>query len=194
MKIGIDIDDTITNTYEVLFNYAQKYTTEELNKTGKIRNVDCLTHGYTEKSHDWTKEEANVFWSKYYHPMIKNVRPKIFAIEYIKELAKGNEIYLITARYDDETRTAEKLTIEWLEKYDVPYKELFVQAEDKLAVAKKVGIDVFIDDSFANCKQVSEGGIKSYMIESMINKNLDISNEKFERVYSWPHLYQEIKK
>ena len=31
MKIGIDIDDTIANTHDILFSYAQKYTAEDLN-------------------------------------------------------------------------------------------------------------------------------------------------------------------
>ena len=32
MKIGIDIDDTIANTHDILFSYAQKYTAEDLKK------------------------------------------------------------------------------------------------------------------------------------------------------------------
>ena len=32
MRIGIDIDDTISNTYDILFNYAQKYTIEDIKK------------------------------------------------------------------------------------------------------------------------------------------------------------------
>ena len=47
MNIGIDIDDTIANTYEVLFNYAQKYTIEDLKRSGKInRNGKLYTHMY----------------------------------------------------------------------------------------------------------------------------------------------------
>ena len=30
MNIGIDIDDTISDTYATLFPYAQKYTVEDL--------------------------------------------------------------------------------------------------------------------------------------------------------------------
>lgn len=193
MKIGIDIDDTITDTYDVMFNYAQRYTINELKKDATPAKVDCLNHYYVENLHKWDKEESDVFWNKYYLEMIEKVKPKTFSVEYIKELSKNNEIYLITARYDDETKIAERITKKWLEKYDVPYKELVFYAVDKLKAAKENEIDIFIDDGFSNCKNLAEGGIKTFMMESAVNKNLDLTNEKFERVYSWPHLYQKIK-
>lgn len=38
MNIGIDIDDTIANTYDVLFNYAQNYTI--VNKDFENENIE----------------------------------------------------------------------------------------------------------------------------------------------------------
>ena len=36
MNIGIDIDDTISETFETLLPYAQKYTIEDLKRESKI--------------------------------------------------------------------------------------------------------------------------------------------------------------
>ena len=57
MNIGIDIDDTIADTYEVMFAYAQKYTVEDLKKSAKIKELEDLTnHFYTRAMHSWTQE------------------------------------------------------------------------------------------------------------------------------------------
>ena len=48
MIIGIDIDDTIADTYEVMFNYAQEYTANVLGREPAIKELNsCKTHFYT---------------------------------------------------------------------------------------------------------------------------------------------------
>lgn len=193
MRIGIDIDDTISDTYEVLFNYAQKYTVEELKKEINITPKKAYyDHNYTESIHGWNEEEAIGFWKKYYENMLKEVKPKTFAKTYIDKLAKNNEIYLITARFEVESLDIRKLTEVWLKKYQIPYNKLIINANDKAKIARENGIELFIDDSFENCKGVSNEGIRTFLMDSKANASIDVSDEKFERVYSWPHLYQEI--
>ena len=193
MKIGIDIDDTISNTYDVVFNYAQKYTLEELKRDLNIsNNKSYYDHNYTESIHGWNKIETVVFWEKYYKEMLQNVRPKTFAKEYIDKLAENNDIYLITARFNLPGIDAKKITEEWLEKYEIPYVKLITNANNKDKIAKEYEIKLFIDDSFNNCKAVSNEGIKTFLMDSKANSSIDLSNENFERVYSWPHLYQKI--
>ena len=76
MIIGIDIDDVISDTYEKLFNYAQKYTIEELKKPGKISNENSKTHKYVKSMHEWNDEEEMKFWDEYYEEIMKEVTPK----------------------------------------------------------------------------------------------------------------------
>ena len=89
MKIGIDIDDTISNTYDVVFNYAQKYTLEELKRDLNIsNNKSYYDHNYTESIHGWNKLESVMFWEKYYKEILHKVRPKAFAKEYLDKIAE----------------------------------------------------------------------------------------------------------
>lgn len=192
MRIGIDIDDTITDTYEVLFNYAQRYNVEELHKSAAINMGKCTSHHYTSFMHNWNDDEASKFWRKYYLEILGKVRPKTFAKEYISKLAENNEIYLITARFDDDTESAKKVTEEWLKDHGIKYDKLILKAEQKDIVAKENNIDIFIDDSFDNCQSVSNAGIKTYLMDSRTNRVLDESKENFSRVYSWAHLYQQL--
>ena len=194
MNIGIDIDDTIANTYEILFNYAQNYTIEDLKRSGKIdRNKKLYTHMYCTALHNWTEEEEKDFFDKYYETILNEVKPKKYSIEVINKLKEeNNNIYIITARFDSDKFNVEETTKSWLEKYGIKYDELFLNIDNKAKMAKENDLDIFIDDSFKNCKELLDIGIKTYIFDTRINESLEY--EKLERVYSWPHLYQEIEK
>ena len=194
MNIGIDIDDTISDTYESMFNYAQKYTIEDLKRSGKInKNEKLYTHMYCTSLHNWTDEEDREFFNKYYEAILNEVKPKKYSVEVINKLKEEkNNIYIITARFNSDKFNVEETTKKWLEKYNIKYDKLFLNIENKAEIAKENNLDIFIDDSFKNCKEILDCGIKTYILDTRINENLEY--DKLERVYSWIHLYQEIEK
>ena len=58
---------------------------------------------------------------------------------------------------------------------------------------KENNIEIFIDDSCRNCKDIAyNSNAKVFIMDTRVNQNLE--DEKITRVYSWPHLYKEIKK
>lgn len=193
MIIGIDIDDTISDTYEVMMNYAQEYTIEVLKREPIIKDIgNCNNHYYTQYLNDWQNGEDIEFLKDYYETIIKSVKPKTLSLEYLKKLhEEGNKIVLITARWESEYFDVRKATEEWLKANNVPYDKLIINAENKLIAAKQENINVFIDDSFKNCQMVAESGIKTYIMDTRVNKGL--KDEKIERVYSWPHVYMKLK-
>ena len=74
MNIGIDIDDTISETFETVLPYAQKYTIEDLKRKSEINmNQDFLDHFYIVKMNGWNEQEAICFWNKYF------ILPYLFA-------------------------------------------------------------------------------------------------------------------
>ncbi len=193
MNIGIDIDDTISNTYEIMFNDAQKYTIEKLGRNGQIYKENLKTHMYCKEMHNWTDKETADFLDEYYESIMKEVKPIKYVSEIIKKLKdEGNTIYLITARFQNEKFDIEKVTKEWLRNNKIIYDKLFLNCDTKTNIVKKNNIDIFIDDSFKNCKEVSQMGVKTYLFNNIANE--DFEDENIERVYSWPHLYQEITK
>ena len=189
MNIGIDIDDTISETFETLLPYAQKYTIEELRREANVDlNKEYLNHYYVEKMFNWNKEEAMKFWIKYYEEIIENVNIKKFASQTIKKLKEeGNNIYLITARWARKDNNVEEITRKWLKDNNIVYDKLFLSAESKVNLVQDNKIDIFIDDSYQNCKDVSEKtNAKVYMMDTRVNEKFEINNVK--RVYSWCEL------
>ena len=193
MNIGIDIDDTITNTYDIMFNYAQYYTINDIGKDIEDVNRKIITHMYTKTFHNWNDEEDREFIDKYYKRTILNVLPKMYAVETINKFKEnGDKIYLITARIPSKKFNVEEETKKWLEKYNIKYDKLVINSQDKVKVAKENNIEIFVDDSIKNCVQMSNSKIKTYIMDSIINKEFEDKNIK--RVYSWPHLYREIER
>ena len=112
MNIGIDIDDTISETFETLLPYSQKYTTQDLKRESKIDlNGNLSDHFYIVYINGWNEKEAIAFWEKYYSEILKKVNIKKFAAETINKLKQeGHKIYLITARWDMEKESVEEIT------------------------------------------------------------------------------------
>lgn len=195
MIIGIDIDDTITDTYEVMFNYAQDYTANFLKREPIIKELNsCNNHFYTKRLHDWNDEEEKKFFELYYQKIVRNTKPKTLSLEYLKKLKEeNNKIVLITARWQptDFELNVEEETMNWIKVHNVSFDKLIINAIDKEKIAKEENIDVFVDDSFKNCKAVSDVGIKTFIMDSRVNR--DLNQENIKRVYSWPHLYMKIK-
>ena len=195
MNIGIDIDDTIADTFEALLAYSQKYTIEDLKRESNIDiNKDYLNHLYIESASGWNDLETKNFWEKYYEDILKAVNIKNFASKVINNKRKnGDKIFLITARWDMPNFDTKKLTENWLQENNVQFDKLFMNASDKVQLVKENNIDLFIDDSFNNCKQISENtNAKVYMMTSLVNKNL--GDEKIKRVFSWPEIDNLISK
>lgn len=192
MNIGIDIDDTISDTYNTMIPYAQKYTIEDLKRSGDInKKYETITHKYIQFMHGWNEKEDLGFWDKYYEEMVSAVKVKPFAREIMEKLHKDNKIIIITARWEKENKTIQPITLKWLKDNKIPYDKIIFDSHDKLKIAKENDIDLFIDDSIKNCKDVSEGGIKTFIMDAMLNRTY--SDEKITRVYSWPHIYQEYE-
>lgn len=199
MVIGLDIDDTITDTLSVMFAYAQKFTIEDLGREIEIEQIpsNILDVDYVQNLHNWNREDELKFFRKYFKNMIQETTPFFFAKEIISKLrAEGHKIVLITARFDEVVEDGfldiTEATTAWLRKHEIEYDKLIVNAQNKGEVAEDNDVDVFVDDSLKNCISVANKGIKTFIMDNRCNTN---SNAKgITRVYSWPHLEHEIRK
>ena len=195
MNIGIDIDDTISETFETLLPYSQKYTIEDLKRKSKINlSGDLGNHLYIVNMNGWNDKEAIDFWEKYYAQILNELNIKKFASEVINKLKQeGHKIYLITARWEMRADNVKEITFKWLKDNNIQYDEIFLNASDKLKIAKENNIEVFVDDSFKNCKNIADNtNIKVYMMNSRANE--DFEDQKIQRVFSWPEIYNLINK
>lgn len=183
MKIGIDIDDTMADTFE----YLMPYIAEFFNVDIKYLKDNNISYNNLPKE---MKERELEFAKKYYDKIIPNTPFKPKVAEYINKIKElGHEIVVITARdktlYIDEYKT----TIEELKNNNIQYDKLICDF-DKAKVCKIEKIELFIDDSINNCKKVKELGIETILFSSKSNIN---SKTNLNRVDNWKDIYEKIK-
>lgn len=193
MEIGIDIDDTLVVTYEPMLRYADKFNEEKFGEKKLKENIGKIeTHHYLSAIFEWDNETKFEFFRKYYADVLKECKIKDYAAEAVRKLKEdGHKIYFISARITDiEGCDAVGITEEMLKNNNVPYDKLVVDAEEKVRGSVSLGVDVFVEDSFENCKKLSKAGIKTFLITSKINAKVDSGD--IERVDDWNDLYKKI--
>ena len=191
MNIGIDIDDTITNNSQVIDDFAKEYTEQILKRKFEINTLDIVSPMWAQYVYGWTAEENDKFWELYYEKTMENAIPKENAVQIINKLAEDNEIIIITARWDRENGIISQITKEWLKKQGIHYDKLFMGHQDKREIVAENNINIFIDDNYKTCKQISEIGVRTLIMNSRLNK--DIQDDNLERVFSWEDIEQKIK-
>lgn len=190
MKIGIDIDNVISNFNDELLKEYLKHD-KELRNTGIINKDVFIRYGMF----DWTEKEETEFYKNSIERIAIKLKPIHRATETIKKLKEdGNEIIIISRRNNGEYNNPYKLTEEWLAKYNIVYDKLILtnayNKEEKANVCKENNIDILIEDSTQTAVNIEKVGTKVLFMNTRYNKN----NENFEKVSNWKEIYSKISK
>lgn len=183
MKIGIDIDDTMADTFDYLMPYIAEFF-------GIDRNyLERNNISYSNLPEEMKKRELE-FAKEYYDKVIPYTPFKTGVAEYIDKIKElGHEIIVITARdktlYTDEYKT----TREELDNNKIHYDKLICDF-DKAKVCEREKVNLFIDDSIGNCNKVKKLGIQTIVFNSKSNIK-EVSN--LDRVDNWEEIYEKIK-
>lgn len=189
MTLGIDIDDTITNSSDIFIKYATIYNIEK-NINHRI-NINELNQ---DKAFGWIEDNKLEFRNKYLKKILSETKPKNNAIEVINKLKdKGYKICFITARNKDEISSIYNLTYNWLMENNIKFDKLIVNSTNKLKDCIVNNVDIFIDDNYSNCNNIFENlKIPVFMFNTRYNsKHLNL---KFERVFDWNEIYVKLEK
>lgn len=170
MRIGIDIDNTICSTDEIIDIKMEEYIKEK-----KMSREEFFS------------DSANM--EKFYEEKIIEVISedpiKPYFLEALKKLKDNNEIIIVTARNETFVKTSQsmrKATKDWLAKNNIYYDKYFDDAykEGKVKVCKDENIDIIIDDDINNYLAFKEHGVNTLLFDDKC-KYLDI----VDRVGSW---------
>ena len=188
MRIGIDIDNCISNFDDVLLEEYIKHD-KELRNTGIINDKP---YHITVGMFDWSKEENDEFYYNNIQRIAMSLKPLNNAKEVIDKLkADGNEIYIITSRDNGEYINPEEMTRERLKKYEIYFDKLILTGRhEKGPVCKENNIDIMIEDSIKNCEDIENNGVKCYIMNTRYNQE----ESRFERVKTWNEIYSKISK
>jgi len=195
MKIGIDIDDTTFFTVKSMLKYGNIFEEEISGKPIDRDNFGLIKNRYYLNAlYGWDNETKFKFFDKYYKNVLEECVMLPDANTVIQKLKEeGDTIHFITARLMNiEGCDTESITRKSLEKNNIPYDSLNLHISDKLSFFKENKIDICIEDSFETCRQMTDNGIKSILMTTKMN--CDVDNQEIVRVNNWNQIYEEIKK
>ena len=195
MKIGIDIDDTTFLTVKSMLKYADKFE-EEISGIPTNRDSFGLIKNryYLKVLYGWDEKTKFDFFDKYYKNVLEECTIMPNADKTIKKLKEeGDTIHFITARLMNiKDCDTEAITKESLKKFNIPYDSLNLHISDKLSFCEKNEIDLLIEDSFETCRELTENGIKSILMTTKMNADIDAQG--IVRVNNWNEIYKEVEK
>lgn len=188
MKIGIDIDNVISNFNDTLLTEYLLHD-KELRNSGIInKNADYIRKGMF----DWNENEETNFYKNNIERIAKKLGVVEGAKEYIDKLHDdGHIICIITGRDNGEYTEPYNMTKKWLEDNNIYYDDLILtDAYDKHAKTKQClehNIDIMIDDSVSICSDCVENGITTILMDTPYNRYSNI-----QRVKSWKEFYRYV--
>lgn len=73
-------------------------------------------------------------------------------------------------------------TQEWLDKNGFPTTPVYSvgYGESKVEIAKKVGLDIFVDDRFENFVELNKAGICTYLFDAPHNQRYDVGHKRIK--------------
>ena len=180
MRIGIDIDDTICRTTELVNEKMEEYASKNNIEVLDIMNYDDI---------------KDKFFDEYLSIIYRDVMVKRDVQNVIRRLRnKGNEIYFITGRSIYRTSSINdvtEITNEWLRKNNIESDGVFFSAygESKADVCKREKIDLMIDDDPYNYKMLTGNGVHCLLFDDREKYDL-----RKDYVTSWIEVEEFIGK
>lgn len=182
--IGIDIDDTLVDTFESFQPLVAKLTGQPLEYL--IEND--ISYENTPK--EWGMDSLD-FAHRFFDDNVPSTPAKEDAAQAVARLRKaGNRIIIITSRTNMLYKDCYYTSRLELSNCGIEYDKLICTV-DKGQACKEEKVDVMFDDLVFNCDAVSKVGTKAILFTSKENKNQESA---FPRVESWKEALELLGK
>lgn len=175
MKIGLDIDNVIANTFHELSSHFNDFMGRKFEPHEIVLEM---------RKHKLKMVFYNIdAWLK---GVLGKVSPVKEAIISIREWNKEHKIQLITSRLFILKRQTEK----WLKKHDIPYNELYHLKEGtKYKKAKEC--DIFIEDNLEECEILSNYCKTVFLMDYPWNRK-PLRPKNIIRILTWDEIKEFI--
>lgn len=180
MRIGIDIDGTITTPFYWLDFYNKK-----LNKSIKPKEITSYDHA---KPFGITELDFRQFRERYLYEIHTLAEPRDQAAYFVNKLFfEHQQISIITAR----EKKLEILTHKWLLEHNISFSSLHhLGSTNKVSTAIIQNLDLFIEDRLETAQEMIIWGIPTLLFNTPYNQGYD--HPLLFRVNTWKEVYEII--
>ncbi len=182
--IGIDIDDTLVDTFEYFQPLVAKLTGQPL----EYLVENDISYENTPK--EWGMDSFD-FAHRFFDDYVPDTPAKEGAAQAVARLRKaGNRIVIITSRTNMLYKDCYYTSRLELSNCGIEYDKLICTV-DKGQACKEEKVDIMFDDLVFNCDAVSKVGTMAILFTSKENKNQESA---FPRVESWKEALDLLEK
>ena len=180
MRIGVDLDDTICRTTEIVHDRIERYANMMNLNPLNIMNDEDLKYS---------------FFSIYMEDIYTNVEVKRDVSDVLRRIRnRGNEIYVITSRNNNYVSTVKDvlgITKKWLASNNIEVDGIIISSygDAKAKACKEYSIDLMIDDDPYNYKMITSRGINCLLFDD--REKYDLKNNY---VTSWKKIEEYIER
>ncbi len=175
MKIGLDIDSVIANTFQELADYFNRYMGREHTppEVVEVMRRDKL-------------KMLGYWFATWRHQLLTGLTPLPGARETVRRWHASHEIVLITSRlpvFNRQTRA-------WLAKHGFPFHELH-HAREFHKYKKAAGCAVFVEDNLEECEVLAGHCPRVFLLDQPWNRR-PAKRSNIVRVSGWAELQAKI--
>lgn len=128
-----------------------------------------------------TEEQFWAWWHEHQEAIYDLAEPLPGSAETLGALrAAGAHIAVVTARRD----AARDVTERWLGRHGFPYDQMVFSADDKVAVAQALGLNLGFEDDPANAVPLADL-MPMILIDNLKNRLVDTDHPQLFRVAGW---------
>ncbi|NCC75902.1 MAG: hypothetical protein EOM08_05655 [Clostridia bacterium] len=179
LNIGIDIDGTLTEPFYWLRRANDYFGTS-------VSENEIVDYDYHQPLRV-SRQESDRFYDQYGELLHWEAKVRPGAQLVIRRLFKQHNIHFITAR----SGAMQQVSLKWFEKYDIPHDSLtLLGSTDKVATAKRLRCDWFIEDRYENAVALAASNIPVLLIDCSYNRKPLPDN--VIRINSWSQVESYI--
>lgn len=108
----------------------------------------------------------------------------------LKPKISPSEIPFEPSAYITSRPVATEITEKWLDMHGFPAAPVYTVGVDgsKVEIAKKIGVEVFVDDRFENFVELNKAGITTYLFDASHNQRYNVGNKRIKSLKDLPFL------
>lgn len=191
MRIGIDIDNTITCTSETILEYAQCF--------GRANNLNIVPNQqayFLEDVLGWTRPVVEKFFASSLLEIYTHVKPQPMAVEIMREWSSRHYLILITSR-PKYAPGIEQATREWLDRHQIVYHQLIMNTTSNIHYSSKVeaclenGVEIMLEDHHDQALELSSR-LPVLLFSYPYNEHVQAGNVR--RVKDWLEVKNIVQK
>ena len=161
IRIALDLD-------EVIIDFIGGYK-QYMGIKGDVKNFN-----FSYATNDIVHELHDSFW--------KALKPKI----------SPNDINFLPVAYISKRHFDERISQEWIESNGFPCVPIYhIKEGSKIPMVKKLEIDYFVDDHILNFQELSNAGIKTFLMDCQHNQQFNVGDK---RLFHLNELINKIEK